>query len=83
MIQDRILQERCLVIGPELGDVRIGLDYGIDQPAVAARHLADINIADRVAEIVKLDETADRVGVAAADRCHQRLLVLDIGVDGL
>src|ERR1700680_539419 len=40
---DRVLQERCLVIGPELGDVRIGLDHGIDQPAVAARHFADID----------------------------------------
>src|SRR5258708_37950509 len=48
---DRVLQERCLVIGPELGDIGIGLDHGIDQPAVAARHLADIDVADRVAEI--------------------------------
>src|ERR1700738_4153627 len=45
---DRILQKRGLVIGPELADIRIGLDDGIDQPAVASSHLADIDVADCV-----------------------------------
>src|SRR5260221_96092 len=78
-----ILQECGLVVGPELGDIRICLDHGIYQPAVAARHLSDINVADGVAEIVKLDEAPHGVGVAAADGRHQGLLVLDVAIDGL
>src|SRR6202158_958136 len=34
---DRVLQECGLVIGPELTDIRIGLDDGIDQPGVLSR----------------------------------------------
>src|SRR5919205_455613 len=45
---DRILQERGFFISPELGDVRIGLDHGVDQPALVARHLADISVAYHV-----------------------------------
>src|SRR5713226_6373817 len=58
---DRVLQECGLVIGPELTDIRIGLDYGIDQPAVFSCHLADIAVADRIAEFVDFDRTAHRV----------------------
>src|SRR6478735_4070771 len=43
---DRILQECSLVIGPELGDIRVGFDDGIDQPPVAFGYLADIDVAD-------------------------------------
>src|SRR5262249_41144683 len=42
---DRVLQEGGLVIGPELADVRIGLDDGVDQPSVNLGHLADVDIA--------------------------------------
>src|SRR6266404_6970757 len=38
----RIFQERDLVIGPELADVRVGLDDRIDQPPVALGDLANI-----------------------------------------
>src|ERR1700682_3551571 len=41
---DRILQECGLVIGPELADIRIGLDDGVDQPPVLPCHLADVNV---------------------------------------
>src|ERR1700749_3703338 len=55
---DRVLQEFSLVIGPELADVWIALDDGVDQAAVASRHLSDIDVADHIAEFVELDEPA-------------------------
>src|ERR1700688_1992431 len=41
---DRILQECGLVIGPELADIRVGFDDGIDQPPVLPRHLANVDV---------------------------------------
>src|SRR4051812_22211007 len=38
---DRVLQEGGLVIGPELTDIRIGLDHRIDQPAIFPCDSAD------------------------------------------
>src|SRR5258708_40328063 len=46
---DRILQERGLVIGPELADIRIGLADGIDQPPFASCHLPNIDVTHRSA----------------------------------
>src|SRR6185437_11102661 len=53
---NRVLQEGRLVIGPELTDIRIGLDDRIDQPAVALGHFADIDVTDCVAELIELDD---------------------------
>src|ERR1700748_3403366 len=39
-----VLQEGRLVIGPELADIRVGLDDRIDKPAVALGHLADVDV---------------------------------------
>src|SRR5882724_7734320 len=78
-----ILQECGLVIGPELADIRIGLDDGIDQASIAPCNLANIDVADHIAELIEFDEPAHRLHVVAADRRHQRLLVLRVGVDGL
>src|ERR1700704_5702455 len=68
---DRILQERSFVIGPELADIRVGLDDRVDQPPVLSRYLANIDIADGIAEFVEFDDTAHRLRVAAADSRHQ------------
>src|ERR1700730_17187258 len=37
---DRVLQEGGLVVGPELGDIGISLDDGIDQPSIASCYFA-------------------------------------------
>src|SRR3984957_6307042 len=52
---DRILQECGLIVGPELADIGVVLDDGVDQPAIGPRHLADVAVAGGVAEFVKLD----------------------------
>src|SRR3954470_17506157 len=80
---DRVFQELGLVVGPELADVGIALDHRIDQPAVAARHLSDIDVADRIAEFVELHHAAHGVGVAAADRRHEGLFVFHLAAGGL
>src|SRR5450631_1174384 len=38
---DGVLQELRLIIGPELADIRVGLDDGIDQPTILPCDLAD------------------------------------------
>src|SRR6202042_2563622 len=63
---DRVLQEFVLVVGPELADIRIGFDHGIDETPVRTRYLADVDVADDIAELVELDGTADRIDVGAA-----------------
>src|SRR5882757_8181397 len=45
----RVFQECGLVIGPELADVGVVLDDGIDQPPVFPCDFANINIADGIA----------------------------------
>src|ERR1700753_2322429 len=51
---DRVLQERGLIVGPELADVGVGLEDRVDQPPVASCHLADVDVAGGVAERVEL-----------------------------
>src|ERR1700755_2497404 len=77
---DRVLQERGFVIGPELTDIWVSLDDRIDQPSVAARDLANIDIADGIAEFIDFDGAAHRLSVAAAPRRHQRLLLFHLAV---
>ena len=52
---DRVGQEFLLVVGPELADVRIGLDDRVDELAVLALAFADEDVADDVAVVVELD----------------------------
>src|SRR5580704_12664211 len=60
---DRIFQEGGLVVGPELADIRIGLDDGIDQPSVASCYFSDIDVADDISEFVEFDDPAYRFHV--------------------
>src|SRR5215468_8213210 len=53
----RIFQELRLVVGPELRDVGIGLDHGIDQATVRLRDLANVDVSDHIAEFVEFDPT--------------------------
>src|SRR5580658_2222667 len=63
---NRLLQELILPIGPELADIRIGLDHGVPQLRLVIaekRHLldlADVDILDRVAHIVERHRSARR-----------------------
>src|SRR4029450_10355648 len=50
---DRILQELVLLIGPELAHIGIGLDHRVDVTPVLLLDLADIDVADDVAEVVE------------------------------
>src|SRR3954463_12387081 len=46
---DRLRQELLLVVGPELADIRVGLDHRVDELATFALALADEDVADRIA----------------------------------
>src|SRR5262249_34972413 len=50
---DRVLQEFVLVVGPELADVGVGLDYRVDVAAVFFFDLADIDVADHVSQLLQ------------------------------
>src|SRR6187397_3304719 len=52
---DRLLQEFLLVVGPELADVVIGLDRLVDQLAIRFFEVTDEEVADHIAEMIKLD----------------------------
>jgi len=58
----RLRQIRLLVVGPELADVAVDFDGGIDQLAVLALDLADEDVADNVAEMIEMEGAARRVG---------------------
>src|SRR6516165_4121546 len=58
---DRILEEFVLLIGPELADVGIGLDYRVDVAPVLLLDLADVEVADHVAELVEPHRAAQGV----------------------
>src|SRR5216684_3705193 len=74
----RVLEELLGLVGPELADVRIGLDHAVHQPAVLALDLADVDVADDVAVAVELHRAAAGVHFDAANRFHEGLLVLDV-----
>src|SRR5262249_50041424 len=57
-IVDRMLEELARVIGPELADVGIGLDHGVDELAALLLHLADVDVADHVAVLVEAHRPA-------------------------
>src|SRR5712691_936388 len=81
-VVDRVLQELVGIVGPELADVRIGLDHGVDELAALLLDLADVDVADHVAVLVEAHRAAaSRYLVARPQRCLQRILVLDPAVD--
>src|SRR5437588_8574029 len=71
---DRLLEERLLAVLPELADVRVGLDHGVPQLLlVVTEHLLlldllDIDVLDRIAELVEADRTTRRVQL---ETCHR------------
>src|SRR5581483_6537894 len=71
---DGLRQERLLVVGPELADVAVRLDGLVPklEPVFGAflAELADVEIADHVAEVVELDRSAR--GVGQVDRTQRR-----------
>src|SRR5713101_6387684 len=81
---DRILQELVLLVGPELADVGIGLDDGVDVFAALLLHLADIAVADHVAELVEPYRAAQRVRhFRVLERLDEDVLVLSLAADRL
>src|SRR5262245_3524976 len=58
---DRLRQEALLVISPELADIRVGLDDGVDELSAFALALADEDITNNVAEAVEANRAARRV----------------------
>src|SRR5216110_3106920 len=79
----RILQELLRLVGPELAHVRVGVDHPVHEAPVLALDLADIDVADHVAVLVKAHRAAAGVDLDRAHRLHERLLVLDIALDPL
>src|SRR5262249_41608191 len=81
-IVDRMLEELVRVVGPELADVGIGLDHGVDELAALLLDLADVDVADHVALLVETHRPATRWDfVTRPQRRLQRILVLDPTVD--
>src|SRR5450631_259590 len=88
---DRVREKRFLVVGPELADVRIGLDHRIHELSALALAPADENVTDDVAVLVELDRAPRRVGQRhLVQRLGERLPVvglfaehLDRGLDAL
>src|SRR5205085_7760952 len=58
---NRLGKEPFLFIGPELADIRIGLDRRIDQLPILLLATADINVADDIAEMIEVERTARRI----------------------
>src|SRR6266508_3835341 len=81
---DRILQELVLLIGPELAHVGIGLDHRVDVTPVLLLDLADIDVADDVAEFVEPHRAAQGVRhLRLPERLYERVFVLGLAVDCL
>src|SRR5215510_5576464 len=64
---DRLLQERILAVGPELADVRIGLDDSVPELVLVVAEqlllldLLDVDVVHRSEPVVERDRTADGV----------------------
>src|SRR5690242_8167796 len=67
---DGLLEELLFVVGPELTHVMVCLDRLVDQLAVRLFEMADVEVADHVAEVVELDRAARRV--SERYRLHRR-----------
>src|SRR5262249_17272314 len=76
---DRLRQEPLLVVGPELADVRVGLDRRVDELAVLALAAPDVEVADHVAEMIEAERSARRVReVDAAHGGDEGVLVVGL-----
>src|SRR4051812_23410771 len=68
---NRLLQEGLLAVGPELADVRVGLDDGVPELfLVVAEHLLlldffDVDVLDRVTHLVHHQRPANRIELDA------------------
>src|SRR5882672_3223523 len=67
----RILQELRLLVRPELADIRISVDDAVHQAPVLALDLADIDVADDVAQVVEAHGSARGVNVDRSHRLHE------------
>jgi hypothetical protein len=80
----RSLEIFVLLVGPELRDVRIGVDHRVLELAAHPLHLPDVDVLDRIAEVVHLHGPARVLrDLHLAEGGHELLLVLDLAVDGL
>ena len=59
---NRMREECFLVKRPELADVLISLDGSVDEFPVRFLDAPDVEVADGVAEMIKLDRAARRIG---------------------
>src|SRR5262245_7803291 len=76
---DGLRQEPLLVIRPELADLRIGLDRGVDELVALLLALADEEAPDHVAEVVEREGPARRVGERdATERPDEGLAVVGL-----
>src|SRR5215212_2538215 len=74
---DRLLQELRRRVGPELADLGVGLDGGVDEVAPFSLAAAHEHRADDVAALVEGDRAARRVFERqAVQRLAERLLVV-------
>src|SRR5215469_13176423 len=74
---DRLGEEPLFVIAPELTDVGIGPDDGIDQLFAFPLAAADEDVADDITEMVEMKSSARRVGQRnRPQRPDERLLVV-------
>src|SRR3954468_232269 len=65
------------IVGPELADRLVGLDRRVDELAVLLLTSADEDIADHVAEMIKVKRAARGVGERDRAHClHQHLSVI-------
>src|SRR5258708_29057518 len=80
---DRIGEKRFLAVSPELADVRVGLENRIDQPAIIARDLSQVNIADHIAGVIELDRPACGIDIDRPQCGHEGGLVFDLAVHRL
>src|SRR5215467_81092 len=55
---DGLFEKLLLVIRPELADVGIGLDRFVDELAAGLLTFADVEVADRVPQVIELDRTS-------------------------
>src|SRR5947207_1755926 len=73
---DRLLEERLLAVGPELADVRIGLDHRVPELVLVVAEqlllldLLDVDVLDRVAHVVEADRAARRLDLERRHLLH-------------
>src|SRR6266705_5725011 len=79
----RIHKELLRLVGPELAHVRVGVDDAVYETPVLALDLADVHAPDHVAVAVERHRSPRGVDLDGAHGLHERLLVLDVALQGL